>query len=229
MIMNSRSRISLLAVCFLSFLALPGLTRDAHAIAIDNDVVIDWQNGRYLEEAATVLGKNFVASVDSLDEIFVGILVTEAAGDLQGFELIMSVGNSLAELEADPNPLQLTLRRGVNLFGGDFDPPADPYIPNGTSYELTVALSDFQGFALLPTNVSTLAFSLGGSFFAGINAGAGLPACSERPAGEVCPAWPGQVSVTVTSKPPATVPEPGSLSLLLLGITGAVGLRRRRS
>ena len=124
--MRSRLRITLVTVGLLAFLVMPGAARDAHAIPIDNSVDIEWQNVKYLIEPALVTGGNFTASLDDLDQILFTVLITRPA-DIQGFELVLSVGSSLSAIEIDPTPFQLKYAAGENKVGGEFDPPADPY------------------------------------------------------------------------------------------------------
>ena len=228
--MRSRLRITLVTVGLLAVLVMPGAARDAHAIPIDNSVDIVWQNIRFLIEPALVTGGNFTASLDDLDQILFTILITTAPADIQGFELVLSVGSSLSAIESTPSPFQLRYAAGVNRFGGDFDYPADPYEPSGSSYQLSILLNQFQNYAALVSQMQNglpLAFSLDGSFFGDINAGAGRTPCNELPVGQ-CPTWPGQISVAVSGAPSASVPEPSSFALLLVGGAIATGVRRRR-
>ena len=66
----------LLAGCVLSFVALPCFSRDAHAIPIDNDVVMDWQQKAYADFLPTVVNGNFVVNdATDLTDIAIEIFV----------------------------------------------------------------------------------------------------------------------------------------------------------
>jgi len=225
--MTSRPRMSVLAVGLFSFVLASGLARDAHAISIDNSVDIEWQNIRFLVEPATVTGGNFLADAGQLDDVRINVVISGAPNDIQGFELILYVGSSLADIQQNPSPLTLKFGVGVNKSGSDFPYPADPYEVTTSPYTLSVALNQFQGYNLLPL-LPTLAFSLDGAFFGDVSAGAGLPACTDLPPGERCPSWPGSVSVSVTGGQPVSTPEPSSYALLLIGGASVAALRRRR-
>lgn len=221
--MRSRFRITLVTVGLLAFLVMPGAARDAHAIPIDNSVDIEWQNVKYLIEPALVTGGNFTASLDDLDQILFTVLIT-IPNDIQGFELVLSVGSSLSEIESNLSPFQLKYAAGENKFGGEFDYPADPYEGSGS-----ILLSQFQNYATLVSQMQDglpLAFSLDGKFFGDINAGGNLTPCNQLPVGQ-CPTWPGQISVAVSGAP-TSVPEPSSFALLLVGSAIVMGVRRRR-
>jgi len=221
--MTSRSRMSVLAVGVISFLFASVVARDAQAISIDNSVDVEWQNGRYLDEFATVTGGNFLVDSGDLDDVLINVLISGAPNDIEGFRLILYVGASLQDIEQNPAPTQLTLPVGDSFPNSVF-----PYEVTGSSYSLSVTLSQFQGYDLLPL-LPTLAFSLDGKFVAKSSAGSGLP-CDQRPPGTICPSWPGQVSVTVTGgqQPPIATPEPSSYALLLIGGASVAALRRRR-
>jgi hypothetical protein len=221
--MRSRLRITLVTVGLLAFLVMPGAARDAHAIPIDNSVDIEWQNVKYLVEPALVTGGNFTASLDDLDQILFTVLIT-IPNDIQGFELVLSVGSSLSEIESNATPFQLKYAAGENKVGGDFPYPADPY--EGSA---SIFLSQFQNYATLVGQMQDglpLAFSLDGRFFGDINAGGNLTPCNQLPVGQ-CPTWPGQISVAVSGAP-TSVPEPSSLALLSIGSAIALSARRRR-
>ena len=224
--MESGLRKTIVSVGMLSF-ALLGLAREARAIPVDNSVDIVWQNIRYQVEPATVTGGNFTATSDILDDILISILIG-SPNDLQGFELVLSVGSSLSEIENTTSPFQLSYAAGVDRIGGEFPYPADLYEPSGSPYQVTLHLNQFQNYAdllILMQNGVPLAFSLDGSFFGDINAGAGLPSCIP---GQQCPTWPGSVSVTVSGGGPTSVPEPSSFALLLVGGAFVAGVYRRR-
>jgi len=228
--MKPRFQVKLVAVVLLALLMLPGAARDADAIPIDNSVDIVWQNVKFLVEPAIVTGGNFTASLDVLDEILLTVLISGRPTEIQGFELILNVGSSLSEIEHNPSPFQLRYAAGENRTGGDFPYPADPYEVTGSTYEATLHLNQFQNYAPLVSQMQNglpLAFSLDGNFFGDINAGGNLTPCNQLPEGQ-CPTWPGQVSLTVSGGTPASVPEPSSFALLLVGGAIAAGVRRRR-
>jgi hypothetical protein len=219
--MTSRPRMSILAFGLFSFVLASGLARDAHAISIDNSVDVEWQNGRYLDEFATVTGGNFLVDSGDLDDVLINVLISGAPNDIEGFRLILYVGASLQDIEQNPAPTQLTLPVGDSFPNSVF-----PYEVTGSSYSLSVTLSQFQGYDLLPL-LPTLAFSLDGTFRAKSSAGSGLP-CDQLPPGTSCPSWPGSVSVSVTGGQPVATPEPSPYALLLIGGASVAALRRRR-
>ena len=160
--MNSRRRISLPAVWILSLLTLPGLTRDAYAAAIDNDVVIDWQQKAYANFLPTVINGNFVVnSAADLDDILITVVVNRA-DLLGGFDLLVDVVNPFtstpgdyAEISFLGSPLKLTYAAGEDNNGDPLPDAADPTANDffrevsPTNYSKTLALSDFQNSGAL--------------------------------------------------------------------------------
>ena len=242
--MKSQCRTALLAGCVLSFVALPGLSRDAHALPIDNDVVMDWQQKAYADFLPTVINGNFVVNGPAdLSAILITIFV-DRADLLGGFDLTLDVVNPFTSVPGDytpilsgGSPLQLTYAAGEDNNGDPLPDAADPTAtdffrePVPTSYSKILALSDFLNSGVLAGLLASgpLGFSVNGHFYGSLDVPADI-GCQEDPT--VCATFPGSASVAVTGgarfPPPSTsVPEPGSLSLLLIGIAGGVGFRRR--
>ena len=130
-----KPRIKVLAVGLLSFLLLASLSKDAHAIPVDDSVDIVWQNVRFTIGPAMVTGGNFLTSFDDLDDVVINIAITtlpnnlgvsSAPASLSGFELILSVGSSLADIENNPSPLQLKFAAGHDALAATF--PTRPSI-----------------------------------------------------------------------------------------------------
>jgi PEP-CTERM motif-containing protein len=286
MAMSSRRRISLIAACLLSFLALPVFTKYAYAIAIDNDAVIDWQQDAYLNFTPLVTNGNFLVSADNLATVFIDIAITRS-DLLGGFTLLVDVVNPIpsapndyTEILVGGSPLKLTFAAGydnngnntlqapnpagdTDLGGGSLDQngnfiPPDPVKSLNRSLSLSALQNSLQTFTLIdennpnlggtwsgPTTSAVLAPLLGSgpllfSINATFNGNFLVPnndnCQDEEPAsGTVCPTFPGSASITVRNggafpptDPPNTVPEPGSLSLLLAGVAGIAGLKLRR-
>jgi hypothetical protein len=241
--MKSRCRTALFAVCVLSFVALPGLTRNAYAIPIDNDVSMDWQQKAYADFLPTVVNGNFVVNNPAgLSAILITIFV-DRADLLGGYDLSLDVVNPVTSVPGDytpilvsGSPLKLTYAAGEDNNGDPLpnaaDPTADDFFRESspTTYTKNLALSDFQNSGVLAGLLASgpLGFSVNGHFYGSID----LPAdigCQIDPT--VCATFPGSASVSVAGgqpfPPPTTVPEPGALSLLMIGIASGVGLRRR--
>ena len=240
--MKSRCRTALLAGCVLSFLALPSLSGDAYAIPIDNDVSMDWQQKAYADFLPTVVNGNFVVNnLAALNAIVIAIVV-ERADLLGGFDLTLDVVNPVTSVPGDYTPilvgglpLRLTYAAGEDNNGDPLpnaaDPTADQFFrePLPTNYIKNLALSDFQNSGVLAALLASgpLGFSINGHFYGSVD----LPAdigCQNDPT--VCATFPGSASITVAGGQPfpaTPVPEPVSLSLLLIGIAGRVGFRRR--
>ena len=103
--MNSRCRTALLAGCVLSFVALPGLSRDAHAAPIDNDVSMDWQQKAFANFLPTVTNGNFVVNGPAnLSAIVIAILVNRS-DLLGGYDLILDVVNPFTSVPGDYTPI----------------------------------------------------------------------------------------------------------------------------
>jgi hypothetical protein len=247
--MKLRFPTALLAGCVLSFVALPGLTRDAHAISIDNDVSLDWQNKAFGDFTPAVTNGNFVVnSPADLSAILVTVFI-ERADLLAGYDLTLDVVNPFTSVPGDyapilvsGSPLKLTYAAGEDYDGDPLPDAADPTAENffrepvPTTYSKNLALSDFQNSGVLAGLLAggPLGFSVNGQFYGTQDLDADIP-CQIDP--DVCKSFsddtdpPGSASVTVTGgqpfPPPTTVPEPGALSLLLIGIASGVGLRRR--
>jgi hypothetical protein len=216
---------------------------------IDNLVEIDWQNVKFKVEPANIVGGNFLASLSDLDAILIEILISttgpailedgslftvHAADNVEGFHLVLSVGTSLAAIEANPStPFQLSYGEGTNPrnpIEEDFGPYSGADAID--SFALQLRLNQFENYAALVSQMQNgvpLAFSLGGAFFGSVAAGGALPACVS---GGFCPEWPGLITVNVVVPPPSTpstpVPEPSSLAMLSIGGAIAAGVRRRR-
>ena len=93
--------IALLVGCVLSFVALPGLSRDAHAIPIDNDVSIEWQQTTYSDFFPTVVNGNFVIDdMSDLSNVAITIAVDQSQY-LGGFTLRLDVVNPITSTPGD--------------------------------------------------------------------------------------------------------------------------------
>ena len=241
--MKSQCRTALLAGCVLSFVALPGLSRDAQAAPIDNDVVMEWQQKAYANFFPTVTNGNFVVNDPADLSAIVIAIVVNRSDLLGGYDLTLDVVNPFTSVAGDytpilfnGSPLLLTYAAGEDNNGDPLPNAADPTAndffrePNPTNYSKNLALSDFQNSGVLAGLLASgpLGFSVNGHFMGPCD----LPAdigCQNDPT--VCATFPGSASIAVSGGqpfPPVTsVPEPGSLSLLLIGIAGGVGFRRR--
>ena len=117
-------RCALLAGCVLSFVALPGLSRDAHAIPIDNDVSIEWQQTTFSDFFPSVVNGNFVIDdVSDLSTVAILIAITESQY-LGGFTLWLDVVNPITSTPGDytpilagGSPLRLTFAAGFDNNG----------------------------------------------------------------------------------------------------------------
>ena len=252
--MESRLRIAVRTFCVLSFLLVPGLSRPSHAapIELDNNVDISWQQKAYANFFPTVVNGNFVVTNQAeLDAVLIAILVNRT-DLLGGFELTLNLFDPLSNPE--PNKydallvnglaLTLTFASGQDNSGQNLDNITDPdftkptYNKQWTLNDFLNPLQTFDEFGVLsgPSTDDVLlgllangpiGFSLDGHFFGSNSLPVDL-ACQLDPT--VCKTFPGSASITESGGQPFhTVPEPGSLSLLLVGITGIAGLRRRRS
>jgi hypothetical protein len=238
-----------LAAGLLSFvgLVLPALSSSAHAIAVDNDVVIEWQQKAYANFLPTVLNGNFVVN-DPADLSAILIAIDVDRSDLLGgYDLTLDVVNPFTSTPGDytpilisGSPLRLTYAAGQDNNGDPLpnaaDPTADDFFRESspTNYNRNLTLSDFQNSGVLLGLLASgpLGFSVNGHFYGSVD----LPAdigCQNDPT--VCATFPGSASIAVSGgqpfPPPTTtpVPEPGSLSLLLVGVLGFAGLRGRRN
>ena len=160
--MYSRRRTRLLAVCLASFVLLPQLSRTAHALPLDNDVVMDWQQKAFEDFLPTVVNGNFVvaSTADLLAQIAIEITRSELLG---GFSLTLDVVNPVTSTPNDYSeilapgstlPLKLTYAAGSDNNGfpefGAVDPVADKAQGLGgdptsaRTFQRTLSLSSFQ-------------------------------------------------------------------------------------
>jgi len=251
--MESRLRITIRAFCILSFLLLPGLSRESHAalIELDNDVVIDWQQKAYANFLPTVVNGNFtVNNADELTAVLISIVV-QRTDLLGGFDLTLNVFDPLSQplpgqyeaILLNGSALKLTFASGKNNSGQLLDNITDPdftkptYNKQWTLNDFVNPLQTFDEENGVWTGTSTyelllgllangpLGFSLDGHFYGSNSLPVDL-ACQQDPT--VCKKFPGSASVTESGGQPIATPEPGSLSLLLAGIISVAGVRRRR-
>ena len=278
--MKSRYRTALLAGCVLSFIALPGLSRDAHALPIDNDVSIDWQQTTFSDFFPTVVNGNFVIDdVSDLNNVQILIAITQSQY-LGGFTLLLDVVNPITSTPNDytpilagGSPLTLTFAAGFDNNGnangvgdgifGSPNPAADTDLggnPNiSKNLNRLLLLSTLQnslqtftpdsndpnlgGVWSGPTTTSVLTsllasgplgLSINGAFNGNLLSPVDLDCQADPVDPALCLPFSsvgGSASITVNGGgpfPPVTaVPEPASLSLVLLGIAGAAFRRRR--
>ena len=280
--MKSQCRIALLAGCVLSFVAVPGLSRDAHAAPIDNDVSMEWQQTTFSDFFPTVVNGNFVIDdVSDLSNVAILIAITESQY-LGGFTLLLDVVNPFTSTPNDytpifagGSPLTLSFAAGFDnngnangvsdgIFGSpnpaaDTDLGGNPNISKNLNRLLLLSTlqNSLQTFTLNdindpnlggvwsgPTTISVLT-SLLASGPLGLSINGTFTGNFLSPVDLDCQAVPvdpalclpfssvgGSASITVNGGdpfPPVTVvPEPASLSLVLLGIAGAAFRRRRR-
>ena len=178
--MKTRCRIALLAGCVLSFVALPCFSRDAHAIPIDNDVVMDWQQKAYADFLPTVVNGNFVVNGPA-DLSAIAIAITVNRADLLGgYDLILDVVNPFTSVPGDYTPilsgglpLQLIYAAGEDNNGVPCRTPPIRIRPMTTLKSRarpTTArawLADFQNSGVLAGLLASgpLGFSVNGHFY----------------------------------------------------------------
>ena len=107
--MKSQCRTALLAGCVL-VVALPGLSRDAQAAPIDNDVVMEWQQKAYANfcrqsptEASTSTAWPIGCHLDWDPR--------NRSDLLGGYDLTLDVVNPFTSVPGDYTPILLTVRR----------------------------------------------------------------------------------------------------------------------
>lgn len=282
--MKSRSRTALLAGCVLSFVALPGLSRDAHAAPIDNDVSMEWQQTTFSDFTPTVVNGNFVIN-NASDLSTVGILIAITQSQyLGGFTLWVDVVNPITSTPGDytpilagGSPLRLTFAAGHDNNGNANDPSAfipivgvtnpaadtdlggDPSIPKNLNRLLLLSTlqNSLQTFTPDPVDPNLggtwstvpaeetlavltsllasgpLGFSINAIFTGNVLSPADLDCQLGGFDDGICPPFSsvgGSASITVIGGDPfpAVVPEPASISLVLLGAAGFVRARMRR-
>lgn len=226
------------------FLAFPALSKQAQAIPIDNDVIIEWQQDAFRDFAPTLTNGNFVVrSEEELNAALIRVRILRS-DLLGGFLLTLNVFDPQAELAPgdfapilDSGGSQVQLTYGVGEDNDGFDLPGD--FPGSSNYSGDLRLSDFQNYGehsdLLLASLAQgrqLGFSLDASFYG--NLGLPINPLCQFPVQPGCPAFSevgGSASISVSSEPFAStvVPEPATIVTMLTGLAGVAGLRRRRS
>ncbi len=166
--MTRNARTIFAALCVV---CLIGFAREARAIAIENDVDLDWTNVRFAssDRFITVLGMPRLFEGDDPANLLFDINVI-APQDLGGLGLVIKVvdlaGNEI--LTSGGTPLQL-LSPSSSPFNWeelyDKADPNDPEIVDDPTHA-TLRLSDFQNFNLLSTITTEYILLLSGSFLA---------------------------------------------------------------
>jgi PEP-CTERM motif len=229
----------------------------AARIDIDNDVAIEWQQKAYANFLPTVVNGNFVVTnEDELNAVLLAIAVTRT-DLLGGISLTLNLVDPLSqdaagtysEILSGTTALKLTFTAGEDNSGqplAGVDPAADGFHTSQTFIQ-NLSLSDFHnslqtfdedaGEWVGPSTYDLLldllasgpiGFSLDGHIYGSVKLPADL-ACQQDPT--VCKTFPGSASITESGGqafPTTAVPEPASLSLLLVGSAGVAALRRRR-
>jgi len=207
-------RSTVMATTSLVLLTLGSGIAFAAPIDLGNDVNVDWQNELFCAEQAQdfpelcsipVFGAPRLVSdarnSGSSLKILVDFIDSEVAGPST---LVLNVGDSLLNqilLPGTFTPLTLTYDFGF-----------------GTGDPLSLTMADFQNFNLLPAG--DLVFTVGGRFDLSNPGGAPFDPSRKEPGATITLSGAGTV---------LSVPEPGVLSLLLCGLTGAaLGTIRRR-
>ena len=212
-------RSTLMAMTSLVLLTLGSGIAFAAPIDLGNDVNVDWQNELFCAEQAQefpelcsipVFGAPRLVPDARNSGSSLKILVDFIESEVAGLStLVLNVGDSLLNqilLPGTSTPLTLT-------YAFDFD-TVDP---------LNLTLADFQkadpqNFSLLPAG--DLVFTVGGRFDLRNPGGAPFDETRTEPGATITLSGAGTV---------LSVPEPGVLSLLLCGLTGAaLGTTRRR-
>jgi hypothetical protein len=210
-------------------MSLFGVARDARAIPLVNDIDLDWQNGRFFADPAfvTVLGMpRLLTPADDPAGLLFDILVTDyqdAGGQEQlfGFDLEVKVVNANGDQFTDSNGDVVTfeLHRDETDLANWLNP--NPANPDNNTRIGTYGMIQFTHFDLLPRTGDWI-YLLSGHFLGHPNVGPpGVP--TEKID------YTGDMRITIEGRHAGTqysVPEPATLSLLIVGL-GAAGLSRR--
>ena len=187
----------------------------AAPIDLDNDVGVDWQN-----ELECANPAQFIAELCTIPVFGAPRLVPDARNSGTSVKIVVDFIESEAALS------QLVLNVGDSLLNqillpGTFTPLTLTYdFGFGTVDPLNLTMADFQNFNLLPAG--DLVFSVGGNLAFNLPGAAPFDPTRKEPG----------ATITLSGAGTAlSVPEPGVLSLLLCGLTGAAlgTIRRRRS
>ena len=210
---------SLVAATSLFLLTLGSAKVVAASIDLGNDVNINWSNDLDCNDPKELLVAQFPKIVCSIPVIGAPRLVPDARNSGSSVKILVDL------IESEVADAELILNVGDSNLNEIFLPGAsDPLtlryqLPSGAYDFLGLVLANFDGFDELPAG--DLVFSVGGRFLFDLPGREPFfPEDRKDPGARITLSGPGTV---------LSVPEPGVLSLLLCGLTGAaLGTTRRR-
>ena len=204
---------SLVAATSLFLLTLGSAKVVAASIDLGNDVNVDWQNELQCSDPT-----QFIPDLCTIPVFGAPRLVPDARNNGTSVKIVVDF------IESEAAVSQLVLNVGDSLLNqillpGTFTPLTLTYdFGFGTGDPLNLTMADFQNFNLLPAG--DLVFSVGGNLAFSLPGAASFDQTRKEPGATITLSGAGTV---------LSVPEPGVLSLLLCGLTGAaLGIIRRR-